>query len=71
RIGQVADQGRPLEVGEPAHIAVWDPRSPRSVTAETLSSRSRNSPFVGLSLPGAMRHVVYRGRVTVREGELQ
>ena len=71
RIGQVADQGQQIETGAPAQIAVWDPRTPSPVTAESLSSRSSNSPYVGMSLPGAIRHVVYRGRVTVREGQLQ
>ena len=70
RIGAVADQGQPIEVGSVANLAVWDPRRPMQVTSHGLSSRSSNSPYLGRELPGSVRHVIFRGRPTVVDGEI-
>jgi dihydroorotase len=70
RIGAVEDQGQPIEVGSVANLVVWDPRSPMHVTAHGLSSRSSNSPYLGRELPGSVRHVLFRGRPTVVDGEI-
>lgn len=70
RIGGVMDQGQPLEAGSSANIVVWDPRSSVSVDPQALASRSSNSPYAGRQLPGYVRHVLFRGRPTVLEGEL-
>ncbi|WP_422117421.1 dihydroorotase [Brachybacterium sp. UNK5269] len=67
-IGRDEDQGRPLAPGAPAHVLVWDPRPMRRVDPSEHASRSRNSPFAGLELPGANRLTVLGGRPTVREG---
>lgn len=63
RIGRVADQGRPLAVGEPATLVLVDPTARRTVAAQGLS-RSANSPYVGLDLPGAVVLTLLRGRAT-------
>jgi dihydroorotase len=68
RIGQVANQGRPLAVGEPAHIVVIDPDAGSVIDA--VVSKSRNTPFRGMELPGSIRHVFYQGRPTVLDGVL-
>ncbi len=63
RIGRVAHHGRPLAVGEPATLVLVDPTARRTVTAESLS-RSSNTPYVGLDLPGAVVLTLLRGRPT-------
>jgi len=68
RIGQVADQGQPLIAGSPANIAVIDPTQSRVV--ERLASKSRNTPFAGMTLPTSVQHVLFRGAFTVRDGAL-
>jgi dihydroorotase len=68
RIGAVADQGQPIEVGSVANLTVWDPARRMQVTAHGLSSRSSNSPYLGRELPGSVRHVIFRGRPTVVDG---
>lgn len=68
RIGRVHDQGQPIEPGSVANVTVWDPRSPTAVVAEDLASRSHNTPYAGRTLPGSVRHVLFRGRPTVRNG---
>lgn len=71
RIGSVATQGRPLAVGEPANIALYDPAVESTVEADQLASIATNSPYLGMSLPGSIRHVLFRGRPTVLDGTLQ
>ncbi|MCR6494616.1 dihydroorotase [Cellulomonas sp. P24] len=70
RIGRVADQGRPVAVGEPANLLVWDPRSTRVVDPAAHATMSTNSPFRGRELPGHTVATFLRGRPTVLDGRL-
>jgi dihydroorotase len=70
RIGRVAGQGQPIEVGAVANLAVWDPSARTTVVADNLASRSRNTPYAGLELPGRVRHVLFEGRMTVNDGRI-
>jgi dihydroorotase len=63
RIGRVSRHGRPLQVGEPATLVLVDPAARRTVAPEGFS-RSRNNPYVGLDLPGAVVLTLLRGRAT-------
>lgn len=67
RIGRLTDQGRPLEVGEPATLTLVDPTVRHVVTAAESLSRSRNTPYAGLTLPGAVVATFLRGRRTFGE----
>jgi len=69
-IGQVVGQGEPIAVGSRANLAVWDPATPTTVRPDSLSSRSRNTPYSGWTSPGRIRHVLHQGRPTVLDGEL-
>ena len=71
RIGRVAAHGRPLAVGEPAHIVLYDPTASRVVTPSDTASLSRNTPYAGRELPGRVVATFLHGRPTVLEGELQ
>ena len=70
RIGRVARQGRPLEVGEPANLVLIDPAAGYTVDPAEFASRSRNTPFAGRSLPARPVVTFLRGRITSREGKL-
>lgn len=70
RIGAVEDQGRPIAVGEPANLCLVDPRVRRTFESDAIVSRSSNSPYVGMELPGAIRATIFRGRATVLDGNL-
>ncbi|MFN8077480.1 MAG: dihydroorotase [Kineosporiaceae bacterium] len=70
RIGRVADQGRPLAVGEPAHLTLVDAAARWTVDPSAMATLGRNSPFRGLTLPGRVVATVYGGRPTVLDGEL-
>lgn len=71
RIGRLADQGRPIAVGEPANLCVVDPEASWIVDPVTFPGPSRNSPYRGLQLPGRVTTTLLRGRPTVIDGRLQ
>ncbi|QIK66607.1 dihydroorotase [Nocardioides sp. HDW12B] len=70
RIGRVADHGRPIAVGEPANLTVFDPTATRVVTAADTASLSRNNPYAGRELPGRVVATFLRGVPTVLDGKL-
>jgi dihydroorotase len=68
RIGSLAEQGRPIAVGEPANLVLVDPAARWTVEPAALASKSRNTPFAGRTLPGRVRVSFLRGRATTRDG---
>ncbi|RFU42172.1 dihydroorotase [Actinomadura logoneensis] len=71
RIGRLSGQGRPLEAGAPANITLYDPSPRRAVDPAAMASKSRNTPYAGMELPGRVVATFLRGRPTVLEGKLQ
>ncbi|WP_026554985.1 dihydroorotase [Arthrobacter sp. 35W] len=69
-IGRLADQGRPLEVGEPANLVLVDPAARWTVDPAKMATKGRNSPFAGRELPGAVKATFFRGHPTVLDGVL-
>lgn len=69
RIVGLPDQGRPLEVGEPANLTVVDPDATWTVAGSGLASRSANTPFEAMTLPATVTATLLRGTVTAREGK--
>ena len=63
--------GRPVEVGEPAHLVVFSPAEQWTVDPTKLASRSNNTPYAGRSLRGRVRHTLLCGVPMVRDGEAQ
>jgi dihydroorotase len=70
RIGRVADHGRPIAVGEPANVVLYDPSVRRTVDASASASLSRNTPYAGRELPGQVVATFLRGTATVIDGKL-
>ncbi|MFM1983571.1 MAG: hypothetical protein RL723_6 [Actinomycetota bacterium] len=64
-----SEQGNSIEIGAIANIALINPVAKRTVVADT-ASKSKNSPYVGLELPGQVVHTIYRGFFTVKDGNL-
>ena len=70
RVAHIADhQGRPIAVGEPAHLAVWDTTSVWTISREALASRSKNTPFHGMDVRGKVHHTIFNGQLVVHEGK--
>ncbi|ADU48115.1 dihydroorotase [Intrasporangium calvum] len=64
RIGGLPDQGRPLQPGSPANITLVDPDREVTVDAAASRSLSRNNPWHGRTLRGAVHATIHRGTVT-------
>lgn len=64
------DQGRPLEVGEPANIVLVDPDAEWIVRGHDFASISHNTPYEDMTLPGRVTATVLRGRITARDGNV-
>jgi dihydroorotase len=67
-IGRLGEQGQPLVAGSIANLTLIDPTVKRVV--QDSHSKSDNNPYRGLTLPGQVRHTVYRGYLTVTDGNL-
>jgi dihydroorotase len=66
RIGRVSDQhGRPVAVGEPANVVLYDPAVRRTIDPAESASLSRNTPYRGVELPGRVVATFLRGNATV------
>lgn len=70
RIARIEDQGRPLAVGEPAHVVLVDPSATRVVDPDEHESKGRNSPYRSLEVPGAVRATFCHGHPTVLDGHI-
>jgi dihydroorotase len=71
RIGRLSGHGRPLAVGEPANVVLYDPSATRVVDPSGLASLSRNTPYAGRELPGRVVATFLRGTPTVLDGKLR
>jgi dihydroorotase len=70
RIGRVTGQGVPLAPGAPANLTLYDPAAAAETVTSGGASKSRNSPFAGLELPGRVVATFLRGVPTVLDGKL-
>ena len=66
-IGRLEGYSSPFALGEPAHITLVDPTAEAS---EPRGSLSHNNPYRGRDLEGRVVHTMYRGNLTVTDGEL-
>jgi len=57
-----------LAVGAAADICVFDPAARGVVSRETLRSQGRNSPFIGVELPGRVRYTLVDGHIAFENG---
>lgn len=69
-ISGMTDQGQPIDVGQPANLCFYDPDSPATVSGRHQETKSSNTPYEGMTLPGRVMHTVFRGRVTCLGGKV-
>ncbi len=65
-----AQHGGPVAAGFPANLVLYDPAASDQVDPAAHASRSRNSPFAGMTLPGRVVATFLRGAPTVLDGKL-
>jgi dihydroorotase len=64
------DGGGRVAVGGRADLTIVDTRTAYAVAPERFLSKSRNTPFAGFELRGAVAHTIVGGRPVARHGEL-
>lgn len=67
KIGRVPSQGQGLNVGAPAHVTLVDPTVKRIIDPSAQWTRSTNTPYRGMELPGQVLYTFYQGASTVYE----
>lgn len=70
RIGRYEEHGKKIAVGVPAHLTVINPTQTYRVDRDLVASRSRNTPFHGMELPGVVQATFFRGIPTFLSGKL-
>jgi dihydroorotase len=70
RIGRLTGHGIPLGAGGPANITLYDPAAAAELVSADGASKSRNTPFAGMALPGRVVATFLRGNPTVLDGKL-
>ena len=68
-IGRVSGHGLPLAPGNPANVTLYDPAVRSTVDVSAMASKSRNTPFAGMELPGRVVATFLRGEPTVLDGK--
>lgn len=69
-IGRLEGYAHPLAIGSPANLTLVDPAARRVWSEDDLHGRSRNTPYLGIELPGRVMTTVHRGVMTVTDGAL-
>ncbi len=69
-IGRLQAHGGPIAPGAPANLVLYDPAPITTVDPARHASRSRNSPFAGMKLPGQVVATFLRGTATVLDAKL-
>jgi dihydroorotase len=70
-LGLEDTHGAPIAEGRPANLCVIDPSASWTVEPERLASRSRNTPYAGMTLTGRVRHTIVGGKAVVIDAECQ
>jgi dihydroorotase len=70
RIAGYSNQGGELRTGEMANLTVIDPGASWKVDRDLVASRSRNTPFHGMELPGVITETFFKGVPTLRNAQL-
>lgn len=68
RIGRYENHGQRIAVGMPAHLTVINASATYRVDRDLLASRSRNTPFHGMELPGVITTTIFNGAISHQGG---
>jgi len=69
RIGGYADHGQQISSGAYANLTVINPTAVSRVDRDLVASRSRNTPFHGIELPGVVIATFFKGKPTYRSAQ--
>jgi dihydroorotase len=69
-IGRLDAHGHLIAAGSPANLVLYDAAYAGMVDPAATASRSRNTPYAGMKLPGKVIATFLRGSPTVLDGRL-
>ena len=61
---RLKDQGRPINVGEPANLVLVDPQSPWTAHGDEMASKASNTPYEGIDFSARVVGTWLRGTQT-------
>lgn len=64
RIARYSNHGQKIAVGARAHLTVINPTQSFKVDRDLVASRSRNTPFHGIELPGVVTATLFNGQLS-------
>ncbi|TVS23464.1 dihydroorotase [Corynebacterium sanguinis] len=64
QILNLADQGRPIAVGEPANLALVNPTAAWTARGEEMASKASNTPYEGMDFAARVELTLLRGALT-------
>ena len=70
RIARYENHGREIAVGAPANLTVINPTKTYRVDRDLVASRSRNTPFHGMELPGIVLTTFFNGKLSFETKQL-
>ena len=70
RIARYAEHGAAIKVGGTANLTFINPAQTVRIDRDLVASRSRNTPFHGMQLQGAITATFFRGHATYLNGKL-
>jgi dihydroorotase len=70
KIARYGEHGKALTVGSIANITLINPDQTYRVDRDLVASRSRNTPFHGMDLQGAVTATFFKGFPTFLNGKL-
>ena len=69
QIAGYKNQGQKIVEGSAANLVLVDPYSHWTVDRHNLKSKSKNTPFDKMELPGVISEVIYNGNLVVQNGK--
>ena len=57
-----------LSVGSAADICIFDPEHYWKVTSSAMLSQGKNTPFLGMELPGGVKYTLVNGHIVYERG---
>jgi dihydroorotase len=70
RIGGYENHGQEIKEGAPANLVVIDPYRKWTVDRDLVQSKSSNTPYHGFELPGVITHTIFKGKVSLLNGDI-
>ena len=70
KIAGYAKHGQIVAKGSPANLAIIDTSATWIVDRNTLASKSKNTPFAGMTMPAQVRHTFLNGDLVLKNGQI-